>query len=246
MSYFGSTEYYLQVARGLVSGASALSKFGRNPDIDTGTEDVWGVGGTWVPPTTARLHNIKSSNVNDTSAGTGARTISITGLNGSYAETTETVTLNGTSDVATANSYVIIYRMRVTTAGSGGTNAGNITATAQTDATVTAQITTGYAQTLMAIWQCPASYSFYMTRYYISTNAVTAAKLDGVLWVKPFGEVWQVKHTASWDNASQSGVEHTFEPPFKVTEKSLVRIAVTSSANNQDVSAGFDGVYIAN
>lgn len=246
MSYFGSTEYYVQVARGLVTGASPLNKFGRNTDIDTGTEDVWDVGGTWVPPTTARVHNIKSSNANDTSAGTGARTVSVSGLNGSYAETTETVTLNGTTDVPTSNSYVIIYRMRVLTAGSGGTNAGNITATAVTDATITARISAGFAQTLMAIWQCPGSYSFYMTSYYVSTNSTTAAKLDIVLWVKPFGEVWQVKHTHSFDNSVEHGITHQFLPPFKITEKSLIRIAVTSSANNQDVSAGFDGVYIAN
>lgn len=240
------TDYYLQVARGQVVGAYALNKFGRNPDIDAGTEDVWDAGGTWAAPTTARVHNIKSSNANDTSAGTGARTISITGLNGSYAETTETVTLNGTTDVPTANSYVIIYRMRVTTAGSGATNAGNITATAVTDATVTAQITTGYGQTLMAIWQCPGSYSLYMTGYHVNSNATTAAKLDIVLWVKPFGEIWQVKHTGSFDNSVSGGVDYQFQPPFKITEKSLVRIAVTSSANNQDVTATFDGVYIAN
>jgi hypothetical protein len=38
-------------------------------------------------------------------------------------------------------------------------------------------------------------------------------------------------------------VIYEFKPPFKITEKSLVRIAVTSSGNNQDISAGFDGVY---
>lgn len=249
MSYINvKTDYGVAVAAGLVTGASVLNKFGRNPDIDTGTEDIWDGGGTWVPPTTARVHDIASTSTDDdgSPAGIGAQTISITGLNGSYVETTETVTLNGTSNVATTNSYVIIYRMRVTAAGSNGSNVGVITATAQTDATVTARISAGYNQTLMAIYQVPAGYSLYMTRFRVNSNATTAAKLDVILWVKPFGEVWQIKHVDFYDNAVSSGIEAVLDPPFKITEKSLMRLAVTSSANNQDVSGSFDGYVIAN
>jgi hypothetical protein len=246
MSYFGTTDNSLEIGRGNVSGQSLLLKFGRNGDVDTGGyEDVWDGGGTWVPPTAARVHNIVSSSVNDTAAGTGARTVTIIGLNGSYAVTTETVTLNGTTNVTTANSYTIIYRMYVVTAGSGGTNAGNITATAQTDATVTAQISIGVAQTLMAIYQVPAGKTAYLRRYYASlNNATSATSADVRLLVKPFGEVYQTKHVVGLLSTGSSFVDYRYDLPLVITEKSLIKLSAETSANNMDVSGGFDLVLI--
>jgi hypothetical protein len=198
-----------------------------------------------VPPTTARVHDIASSSANDTTAGTGARTVAVIGLNGSYAVTTETVTLNGTSNVATANSYIIIYRMYVVTAGSGATNAGTITATAQTDATVTAQISIGAAQTLMAIYQVPAGKTAYLRRYYASLNNATSATSGDVrLLVKPFGEVYQTKHIVGLLSTGSSFVDYYYDLPLVITEKSLIKLSAESSANNIDISGGFDLVLI--
>ena len=81
-----------------------------------GTEDIWGTRGIWVAPTAAMTVNIVSSSTADASAGTGAGTLSVTGLNGSYVEVTETVTLNGTTAVTTSNSYWIIHTMIALTA----------------------------------------------------------------------------------------------------------------------------------
>jgi len=43
-----SSEFYNQVASGKVPGHSALHKFGRNPDIDGGFEDIWNGGGVYT------------------------------------------------------------------------------------------------------------------------------------------------------------------------------------------------------
>lgn len=150
----------------------ALHKFGRNPVVtgDT-TEDVWDGGGLWVPPTEARVHNLVSSSANDAAAGTGARTIKIYGLDANYDRQEETITLNGVTPVATTNSYTRIFRMVCQTWGSGQANAGNITATAVTDATVTAQVSTGNNQTLMAIYTVPNGYSLILYTYWFFVNA---------------------------------------------------------------------------
>lgn len=238
-----NTIYCLEVAAGNVSGASTLNKFGRNMDVDTAAEeDVWSNGGIWVPPTTARIHSITAGAADVAVTGTGARTLEIQGLDATFASVTETVNLNGATGVNTANSYVIIHRMIVKTAGSGGKNAGIILATAATDGTVTASIDAGFNQTLMAIYQVPLGKSLYMSGYYASVNATTAAKVDVYLWAKPFGETWQIKHVQGMDSSGNGILQHTFCPPLKFSEKTIVRISATVSANNTDVSAGFDGI----
>lgn len=236
-------DYCMDVAAGIVSGASALNKFGRNPDIDTTAEDIWSQGGNWTPPTAARVHAIASAAAADADAGTGARTVEIQGLDANFAMQTETVTLNGVTPVNTVGSYWIIHRMTVKTAGSGGYNVGAITATAATDGTVTASIPALTNQTLMAIWQVPTGKSFFLSRYYASINALTAAKADVELWVKPFGETWQLKHIIGADSSGNGIVDMKFCPPMVFAAKSIIRMRASTSANNSDVSAGFDGIY---
>lgn len=83
-AYSSSTqrEFYLSIAQDANPGYLDYSAFGINQDIDilTAPEDVWLNGGVFVPPTTYRIHNIASASANDTSAGTGAKTIKIFGV----------------------------------------------------------------------------------------------------------------------------------------------------------------------
>jgi hypothetical protein len=86
-------------------------------------------GTPYTEQTTNAQRSIASASANDTSAGTGARQVEIK----YYDQTmvgpfTETVTLNGTTAVATSNSNIcFIESIRVTSVGSGSSNAGIIT-----------------------------------------------------------------------------------------------------------------------
>jgi len=55
------------IAKGALPGMRPFSRVGENDDIDTGSgfEFIWDGGGTYVPPTTARLHDIVSTNAGD-------------------------------------------------------------------------------------------------------------------------------------------------------------------------------------
>lgn len=245
MSYFPNSPYDLQVARGLVPGILAVNKFGRNPDIDVGTEDIWSQGGTWVAPTTARVHALVSSDAADTAAGTGARTLSVNGLNGSYVDTTETVTLNGVTPVNTVNSYTIIHRMIVLTAGSGATNAGTLTATAATDATVTAAIIIGKAQTQLAIYQIPAGYTGYLTMFSGSIDGGAGTNVDLELFAKPFGGIFNLKGTIALSIAATSLGSRMYPVPLKFTEKTILKLRATSDTNNANVVGNFDLYLVA-
>ena len=234
------SDWSLEVAEGAFAKYHAVAKFGRNPDVDTGTEDIWSQGGTWVPPTAARVHAIVSSSTDDAPAGTGALTVSVNGLDGSYAEVTETVTLNGTSAVNTANSYVIIHRMIVLTAGSGGTNAGTITATAATDATVTASIQAAKGQTQMAIYQVPAGHSAYLYSYGGSYNGGSNSSVTIELYARPFGGAWNLKGSLGLMATGSNFGARTYRFPLRFSEKTIIRLAATTDTVNCNVIGHFD------
>lgn len=117
-----------QAAMGIAPGVTYVHIEGVNPAPTTTFEVMWGESAAYTPKTTAISSPIcESSSANDTAAGTGARTISVTGLNTSFARFTETVTLNGTTAVAMATSNILfIDKITVATAGSGLVNAGII------------------------------------------------------------------------------------------------------------------------
>jgi hypothetical protein len=237
------TDRELEISRGLVTGHISVNKFGRNPDIDIGTEDIWGTGGTWVAPTSATTVAVVSSSASDTSAGTGARTLTIEGLDGSYNQISETLTLNGTTPVNTANSYFIVHRILVATVGSGGINAGTITTAWTGGGTPTGpSITIGKGQTQFCIYQVPSGYTGYVRTFGGGVQGGTLLDLE--LFIKPFGGAFNLKQSLPFTSSGNAIRE--FDYPLKVLEKGIIKCVGTATANNTDVEAYFDLVIIAN
>lgn len=237
-------DFYIEVSKGKISKHSRVNKHGINSDVDTSTapEDVWSNGGIWVPPTTARIHDVVSSSANDTSAGTGMRTLTIQGLDGSYNFASETITLNGTTPVSTINSYVIIDYAAGMTVGSGGVNAGTITITAQTDATVTTTIPIGFCQNQMAIFQIRDNHKGYVNSFYATMNQTIANSTCIVhLMTKTLTGPWLVRRTLHVNNTGNSAVKLDVIPPLELQEKQTIKIQVFSVSNSgTEVSGGFD------
>lgn len=173
------SDYDLDIARGLVSGVSQFSKFGYNKDIDNGApETVWSYsGGLWTPQAVARTLSVVSSDVADkgtATAGTGARTVTIIGVNASRASQTETVTLNGTNAVTTSGTWLGVNRMVVTTAGTSTTNVGDITATSTTDGLVQGFIAAGDGITNQLIYHVPTGFTAYVRKIIVGVNKIGA------------------------------------------------------------------------
>lgn len=170
-----SEEFYLQVARGQVVGHRVLTRSGVNPDIDTGAvESLWDFGGLYVFPPSASVMTVSSSSASDTAAGTGARTVLVTGLDANYAEIQEIVTLNGTTAVNTVNAYLRCHGMTVLTTGSGATAAGNIhmgtgVVTAGVPAVVYAFILLGWNTSQTVAYTVPAGYTAYLVDLVVSS-----------------------------------------------------------------------------
>lgn len=253
------TDYALEVARGNITGVTGVNKFGRCSDnVDSGVlTDIWDGSNTananvvWDAPTTARVHSIASSSASDTSAGVGARTVQVYGLTSwDTAETSEVITMNGTTGVNTTNSYVIIHRMKVLTKGATDINVGRITATAATDATVTAYIEPSQGQTEMAIYGVPSTQKAYMTMLYASINRANAGSVDIELLVNPEPDTeltnFQVKTTLAIHSTGSTFMERIFSPYPCYAGPCIIKVAGSGSANNLDVSAGFDLYLVDN
>jgi hypothetical protein len=230
---------------------SHVNKFGANRSIDTATvpEDVWTRGGLWVAPTAARVHDLASTSANDAAAGTGMRTLQVQGISGGVVAE-EDVTLNGTSNVATVASYSRIFRLKGLTWGSGEVNAGTISATAQTDGTVTAEIETGGVnQSEMAIYSVPTGKTAYITGYYAHILKSGGASVVNVhLAVRDAAEAnngWRWIHEMSESSTVGGGEQHVFAPWIEVAEQHDIRLYVHSvTANNTGIVGGFDLVLV--
>lgn len=228
------------VAAGRVPGYTAFSKFGYNDDLDIGTETVWRHGGTWTPLTTARTLSVVSSSADDASAGIGARTITILGVNGSRASQTETVTMNGTTPVVTSNSWLGVNRVVVATAGSTGYNVGNITCTATTDATVQAYVVAGDGITNQMIYHVPTGYTAYVTRTVLSVDKVAGGTQPNVIFQGYVVYSTGVRIAALYDILNgdyHPHVDSTLQNPFPLSAGSYFWINATSDAANTFVRA---------
>jgi hypothetical protein len=233
-------------AEGNSSDVYSALLLGKNADVDTAAaEDLWDAGGTWAAPTSAGLVGFASSSAADAAAGTGARTIRVTGLDGSYLPVTETLSLNGVGSVNTTNSYFIVHSVEVLTVGSGGTNAGVITGTSAGGGTpVLATVAVGKGGSQLAIYQVPAGYTGYVTQY--SAGVQGGSTTDVELYVTPFGGAPVVKGTLGLNITGSSFFIRRYDIPLKLSEKSIVKLRGTVASNNTEVHGCVDLLLIKN
>jgi hypothetical protein len=230
-------------------GHSTVIVFGYNPDVDTSEESIRPGGGVVPHPTVASVLKISSSSTDDASAGTGARTVTIVGLDGNYDQVTETVTLNGQTAVNTTNSYLYVNQFYVATAGSGGANAGNINAgtgvvTAGVPAVLYDIIATGYNNRTTAHYCVPAGYTGYLTTGLVTTGQVTGST-SVTAFLKQHGTdgIVRVGAVSTLNNGS---VQYDFTYPYIIPEKNCVGASAIGSSANNSASAYLNIVLVKN
>jgi len=239
-------DYFFEVAQGNVPGARVIHKFGRNPDVDTASafEDIWDIGGTYSFLTTAEKLNISSTSTDDDGAGSGARIIEVFGLDNNHNEISENVTLDGTTVNQTIQSFLRTNRMVVHSAGSGETNAGDITATTELSNVAQAQVMIGEAQTLMSLYTVPAGKTGYVQMIYSSLSKKQSAFSVIKMRVKPFGEVFQTKQVFGDQTDGSTSVDITFQTPIVVSARSDISFVADASVNDLQISVNFDIILI--
>ena len=225
---------YLDVARGSISNSKIVHKFGANFDIDqiTTPETVWTAGGLypWSSLATAQTIYCISTSASDTAV------LTIEGLDANYNEQIETVTLTGTTAVATSNTFIRVFRMTY----EDGANVGTITARVTSGTgTVVAQIDIGYAQTLMSVYTVPAGYTAYM----VTTDCTIDSRKDCqiLMYHRLFGKPFRIAHVAE----ATGHFRYDFYAPLRVPGKTDIDIRIDNgSGNDSRVTANFDLVLI--
>lgn len=198
---------------------------------------------TYTEQTTNAQRSIVSANANDTSAGTGARTVTLTyfdqNLNGPY---TETIALAGTTPVNTvATNICFIEDMRVATVGSGGSNAGIISlkaATAGGGVTI-CSIVAGDNRLFYAMHYVPSSQVTYITGISVSHNGTTVGS-GGVFTVNAqavltanSADVQVSDYVRQYGQASNTG--RTWGTAIKVPGPARIQVYVTPETSTSTV-----------
>jgi hypothetical protein len=240
----------LQVSRNQIQGHKTLFKFGNNSDINGTLETIWSQGGIYAYPASAIAMKVSSSDNADDVAGTGARTVVVQGLDQDYNEASETVSLDGQTEVLTTTTFIRVFRAFVATAGSGGTAAGTIyvgtgTVTTGVPATIYAAIPLGENQTQMALWTVPAGYTLYINGGIFSAASNNVAQyVLGKFVVRPFGGVFR---NVADITVNSNVFRYDWSVPLVVPEKTDIEArAIALAGTNFYVTASFEGMYIKN
>lgn len=233
----------VQVARGKVDGVSQVNIFAFSNNVKTTFYTLWELTGTtqYAFPASAVTMTLASTSASDNTRAT----VLINGLDASWNLLSETVTLNGTSNVTTANAFLRINSMILTSTGTGQTtNVGAITA--KNGGITYAEIHTGVGRSQAAIYSVPNGYTMYL------------ASIDAFNGEASGGNAinYQVKSTnnaltnpvtltilqTSWDQKYQV-IRHN---PFPYTQKTDIQWQFSTDSGTHSVGLILQGVLISN
>jgi hypothetical protein len=227
--------FELQVSRGQVDGHTPVEIFGYSAAIGaTAQGPMWEgqtqSGGLYTPPASAAPLVLVSSSASDTTA----LSVRIEGCGANFVALTETIALNGTTNVTTTNSFLRINAMYVT----NGTNVGTITA--KISSTTYAQINAGVGQTQMSIYTVPAGYTFYLSyvQYDAAIGFTSSAYMTGQEYNKDnvSGQI-----TVTHQTVFVQKQETPFTAPVAHTEKTDMQFCVKASAGGPLVCSTYAG-----
>ena len=240
----------LEVAKGNIPGATAIFKFGYNPDVNGVEETIWNNGGDydWSALTTAAIIYFSSTSANDSIADIGARQVVVQGLDANYVEITDTVDLNGQTQAGTSQRFLRVNRAYVLTAGSSGTSIGTIYGSSEVG--VAAGVPTGNVvvnmgllnQSQLGIYTVPAGRTFYLDDLNFTAGISQASKTATVrAVVRELGGVFRTRYI----NVVQSNqLIAKFEYPLAIPEKSDIELRVVTNSTGNQIGGSFQGVLI--
>jgi len=228
--------FALDIAKGNIAGLSSINKFGFNDQVPTSFEVIALSSANFTYPTSAGTVTVVSDDADDTSAGTGARTIKIQGLDGNYDFQEETITMNGTTNVNSTNTFLRVNRMEVLTAGSSNGMEGTITATigGNEQSRMEAEYDN---QTLQANYTIPAGKTGYLTRIQATSTKDNKAAFVG-LFTRELNSIFKIKQLFE---IYRNNVVVDFTVPLVIPEKTDIELrGKNEGSGNVSIGGTFD------
>ncbi len=227
-------DFYLEVARGNVTGYSTVSKFGQNDDLDASYQDVWDGGGTYTYPAdgNADITEIVSTSSSDT------EDIEVQGLDINGDLTVQTETLTGTTPVTLTTPLWRVFRLK-----NVGTSdlVGAVTAENTANTVDYAKIAIGNNQTLMALYTIPNGKTGYMIQGTNSLAGVSRAyAVAGRMAMRQYGKVFQLKKTFGLQSDGTSFFVMPHPLPGKIPAKTDIRVSAESSTSTGVINTTFE------
>jgi hypothetical protein len=219
---------------------SFVNKFGQSPAIGAG-EDIWDGGDAYVWPSSAAAPAMVSTDADDNSSGgaTGAKSVTIEGVDASYnyqTETRATHATDGTISVSFTNSFLRVFHAYVATAGSSLTNEGNITISI--GAADGAMILASNGRSQMAVYTVPVDYRYaHLPSWYADVQGGGAGVMDLQLQFKEFGGAWQVLDTMSLAGDSYPSMLKNYPLWYQIAARADVRVRVAAISSGTPVAA---------
>lgn len=234
---------------GNLPGISRVSQVGNHPDADVAAipEELFSLPGIYPFPSSAQSLEVVSDSASDSSAGTGARTLTLTLLDASYAPSTVTVTLDGLTPVAVPGTWLRINNMVVASAGSNLNNVGNVSLRIAGGGAILSYMVVGWGIQRQAIYTVPAGCTLGIRRFLLSINRTSAGTLNGHIeyGVRSPGGV--LVFPAGLGVSSGSDTDSVSRPSVPIPEKYDVFLRIVAlSTSNMNITAGFSGFLIDN
>jgi len=241
------SSFLREVARGNVTGASAVSAYGER--TTTGAETnrlIWPNGEFSIPAASGVQMTLVSTSADDDVGGTGIETVHIHYLDGSLNPNTETVSLDGLTSVTTdATDIRFIQCMHIGSVGSGGAAAGDITAS--NGGTVYSQISTGEVRCSSSARMVPAGKRLLVTGAAASAVSgtstarvivrIVATSINNHEYIDPLVLVPQASIGVQ-DGSEAMG----FDPPLMMSEGNIMGMAQTTD-KAATISGSWFGIY---
>lgn len=236
-----------RIAFGEISGKTIVNQFGYNNDIDTAAIEVIAAqGGTFTIMTSAATLDCASDSGNDKVLGTGARTISIEGIDGSGNIQTEIVALNGSTPVTTLNTWLGINKIFILSAGNSGVNDGNITVFETAGTTTQGYIPAGASITQQCIYHIPTGANLEIdfilpSVYKLSGGTSPRVEINGYSYSRNLGvsyNLFKVKIDVDVDSIQPILLDN----PISFGGAEVLYFTVFTDTDNTEVALRFSGV----
>ena len=195
---------------------------------------------------------VSSSDTDDTSAGAGIRTLTLSGLDSSGDAQSETITMNGQTGVTSANTYSAILGMEGLTWGASTFNEGTVYAgsgsiTAGKPAVIMFSIgfdaarSAGGNKGLTAYYVVPNNRTFY--GFHLTATVGTASK-DVQIHIEHStnGVNWKTEEVFEYE--SGSAISKPINALHAIVAGDHIRITGISSASGTNMSVSLDGYLV--